>query len=103
MPGKETAETAGTETAGTGNALPELSEEAFDGMLSELENAVYALDAEKMRDIVRRAENFRYHGEALAGALRPVWRKIEMCDYMSAMDAVSGIRERLKQKGGGGA
>ena len=103
VPGEETAETAGTESAGTGNALPELSEEAFDGMLSELENAVYALDAEKMRDIVRRAENFRYHGEALAGALRPVWRKIEMCDYMSAMDAVSGIRERLKQKGGGGA
>lgn len=82
-------------------ALPELSEEDFDVLLKSLEEAMYALNGEEMLEIVSEMQNFRYYGTALEEALKPVRKKIEMADYMSAADAVSEMREKWKQKGGG--
>ena len=84
-------------------ALPELSEEAFDAHQERLEEAMYALDGTKMQEILAEIQDFQYHGTALAELLEPVMKKIEMSDYMSAADAVQGIREALKQEGGGEA
>ena len=105
----------GTDTAGSkeraansGNAeadskLPELTEDDFDRIQEELESAMYELDGGRMSAILSKLQGYRYCGAALAEALEPVKRKIEMSDYMSAVDAVSGIREKLKQIGGGKA
>ena len=64
---------------------------------------MYALDGTKMQEILAEIQDFQYHGTALAELLEPVMKKIEMSDYMSAADAVQGIREALKQEGGGEA
>ncbi len=91
----------GTDGDETENVLPELSEEAFDDLLAGLENAMYALDGERMLDLIQKMQGFLYHGAILEEELGAVRKKIEMSDYMSAVDAVSGIRESMKRKGGG--
>lgn len=73
-----------------------LSEEKFDEFLTELEDAVYALDGERMLAILSEMQEYQYHQTELAGKLAPVRKKIEMSDYMSAIEAVSRIREGLK-------
>ena len=90
-------------SAEAGLELPELTEEAFDEILSELENAMYELDGGRMSELLSKLQGFGYCGTVLKEALEPVKKKIEMSDYMSAVDAVSGIREKLKRKGGGRA
>lgn len=109
-PEPEGAGTAGAEMDGekavraeAADGLPELSEEAFDEKLSGLEDAMYALDGEAMLALISEIEGFRYHGTALSGAFLSVRKKVEMSDYMPAVDAALGIRENLKRKGGGEA
>jgi len=96
-------EQASEETAGWDNAMPELEEAAFDKALTELENAMYELDGARMSELLSQIQGYRYRGTALAQVLGPVKKKIEMSDYMSAVDTLSEIRERLKREGGGKA
>ncbi|MDE7341009.1 MAG: response regulator [Lachnospiraceae bacterium] len=98
----------GEQTADGGNGeavceLPELTEEDFDKILTELEDAMYVLDGARLSELVSRLQGYCYCGTSLTEALEPLHKKIKMSDYMSAVDAVSRIRERLKQKGGGKA
>ena len=90
-------------SAEVGSELPELTEEAFDKILAELENAMYELDGGRMQELLSGLQGYRYCGAVLTEALQPVKKKIEMSDYMSAVDAVSGIREKRKREGGGRA
>lgn len=83
--------------------LPEIAEAALDEMQAELENAMYELDGERMAELLLRMQGYRYCGTALTEALEPVRKKIEMSDYMSAVEALSKIRKKLEQKGGGKA
>ena len=80
--------------------LPELSEEMFDGMLTELEDAMYALEGERMLAILSQMQEYQYCRAALEKKLTPVKKKVEMSDYMSAVDTVSKIRKELKSKKG---
>ncbi|MCM1251371.1 MAG: ATP-binding protein [Clostridium sp.] len=83
-----------TETAD----MPELSEDEFDSILTGFEDAVYALDGEKMRTLLSDMQNCRYHHAALAQRLDVVKKKVEMTDYMSALDALANIREELRKE-----
>lgn len=74
----------------------ELSEEKFDEFMTELEDAMYALDGGRMTAIISEMQEYQYHQTELAPKLTPVRKKIEMSDYMSATEAVSRIREGLK-------
>lgn len=74
----------------------ELGEDRFDELLAELEDAMYALDGERMLEILSEMQEYQYHQTELAGKLTPVRKKVEMSDYMSAVEAVSRIREDLK-------
>lgn len=78
--------------------LPELSEEMFDRLLSELEDAMYALEGERMFAVLSQMQEYQYCQTALEKKLAPVKKKVEMSDYMSAVDTVSKIREELKNK-----
>lgn len=75
--------------------LPELSEEHFDRLLTELENAVFSFDEEQMLTIVEELQGYQYHHSSMVKELDPVKKKIEMSDYMPALDMVSGIRNKL--------
>lgn len=76
--------------------LPELKEDMFDGLLVELEDAMYALDGEQMLSVLSQMEEYQYCRTPLKDKLTPVRKKVEMSDYMSAVDLVSKIREELK-------
>lgn len=76
--------------------LPELKEDMFDRLLVELEDAMYALDGEQMLSVLSQMEEYQYCRTPLKDKLTPVRKKVEMSDYMSAVDLVSKIREELK-------
>ena len=79
-------------------ALPELDDTAFDELFSGLEDAMYSLDGEQMLTILSKMQEYQYCNTPLKEKLAPVRKKIEMSDYMPAVDAVSDIRESLKNK-----
>lgn len=68
--------------------MPELSEEAFDARFSELEAAMFALDEARMKDILMQLAEYRYHGKSLKKKVDAVIGKVEMSDYMSAVEQV---------------
>ena len=73
---------------------PELSEETFAEKLIELENVTYEFDANKVLPILDELSRYAYHTKDLANELKPVYKKVEMFDFMSAYEAVVKIKER---------
>ena len=71
-----------------------LSEEAFDAKLMELENASYDLNGEKMHEILNDLSTYSYMGVNLQKELKPVYKKVEMFDFMSAYEAVAKIKKK---------
>ena len=64
---------------------------------------MYDFDEARMLAILSEMQRYQYGGAALRGELEPVKEKVENTDYMSAVDAVSHIRDRLKHGEEGGA
>lgn len=83
--------------------LPVLKDSEFEEKIQELEEAMYELDGGLMLEILEELQRYQYHGTPLEEPLAPVRRKIEMSDYMSAVETLSKIKSRLKdgEKGGG--
>ena len=73
---------------------PSISEEAFEQCLVDLENASYDLDGDKMQTIIEELVAYSYEGIDLQKELKPVLKKIEMFDYMSAYEAVVKIKKK---------
>ncbi len=73
---------------------PAISEEIFDAQLVELENASYDLDGHKMQQILDELCAYSFADKDLQKELKPVYKKIEMFDYMSAYEAVAKIRKK---------
>ncbi len=101
-------EIAGAGEAKTGMAkaemeMPDLSEEAFDELAAKLEDAMFALDGEEMLAVLEKMQIYSYHQTPLSERLSPIRKKIEMSDYMSAVDMLSRIRQELKAGMEGGA
>lgn len=74
----------------------ELDEETFNHLLEELEAAMYELNGEQMLSILSKLQEYEYCQTPLQEKLVPIKKKVEMSDYMSAVDTVSKIRENLK-------
>ena len=68
--------------------MPVLSDEEFDAKFQELESAMYALDGEKMKEILMQLAQYRYHGKSLKKKIDSVISKVEMSDYMPAVEQV---------------
>lgn len=79
--------------------LPQISEEEWDRLVSALEDIMFDFDADAMLAILSDMEAYQYYGTPLDHVLSPVKRKIEMSDFISAVDLLKEIRKRL-QKGG---
>lgn len=73
---------------------PELTEEEFAQKLVELENVTYEFDADKVLPILDELGKYAYHSMDLAKELKPVYKKVEMFDFMSAYEAVAKIKEK---------
>lgn len=82
--------------------MPELDEDGFDRLQGRLEDAVYSFDSSQMLAVLSEMQEYRYCNLPLREKLVPVLKKIEKSDYMSAVDAVSSIRDKLRngQEGG---
>lgn len=72
---------------------PELGLAEFEAKLVELENATYEFDGSKVIPILDVLSEFAYNGKDLAKELKPVYKKVEMFDFMSAYEAVVKIKE----------
>lgn len=83
--------------------LPELDEDMFDSLYAEFEDAMYALDGERMLEVLSQMQGYQYCQASLEEKLAPVRKKVEMSDYMSAVDLVSKIREELIYNREGGS
>ena len=83
--------------------MPELNESDFDEMFARFEDAAYALDGGTMLAVVSELQKYQYHQTALEKKLASVKKKVEMSDYMSALDTLTHIREELTKETEGGA
>ncbi len=72
----------------------------WERWMKELEDATFSLDGEKMLLLLKEMQKYCYLGKSLECALKPVVRKVEMSDLMSAYELVSSLQEKW-QKGGG--
>lgn len=91
---------SGMQAANLAENLPELADEVFDKVLSSMEEAMFDQDGKEMLRLLDPLKNCQYHNMPLAGKLGAVQRKIEMEDYMSAVDMLADIRKNLEEKGG---
>lgn len=80
--------------------LPELADAAFDEILSSMEEAMFEQDGAELLRLLCTLQTYQYHQTPLAAELTGVQRKIEMEDYMSAVDMLADIRKKLAEKGG---
>ena len=72
----------------------EIADELFEEKLTELENASYDLDGERMVQILDELSTYSYAGKDLQKEVKSVYKKIEMFDYMSAYEAVAKIKKK---------
>ncbi len=78
--------------------LEQLTEELFNQMISEMENAMYTLDANAILESLNKLQNYSYCGEPLKKSLVQAVRKVEMSDFMSAVDLVVKLKKRIEGK-----
>ena len=77
------------------NQLSDLENAAFDRIIADMEEAMYDLDGTRLLEILSELQKYQYNGKALAEAVAPVRRKIEMSDYVSAVEMVVRIKNKL--------
>ena len=73
---------------------PSLSEEEFTSKLAKLEQVTYEFDANRVIPILDELSQYTYHAKDLAKELKPVYKKVEMFDFMSAYETVVKIKEK---------
>ena len=69
-------------------------------MLAEMEDAAYVQDGEHLQEMVVKLQNYQYQGNALAELVVPVLKKIEKADYISAVEMIERILNKLTDKEG---
>lgn len=73
---------------------PEISEEMFTEKIFLLENVTYEFDSNKVIPVLDELSKYTYHSKDLAKELKPVYKKVEMFDFMSAYETVVKIKEK---------
>ncbi len=78
--------------------LPVLAEEEFERIVSEMEQVMYSLDGERLAGYITELQKYQYSGKELKDLLEPIHRKIEMSDYISAVESVVRIKNKLSDR-----
>lgn len=78
--------------------MPALNDSGFEKLLKEFESAVFTLKAENVQRVLDELQKHSYRKHSLKKLLEPLNEKVEMCDFMSAYEAVLHLEERLKEE-----
>lgn len=79
--------------------LDVLEASAFEEILGEMEQAVYSWDGAKLTALVEQLQAYQYAGKSLREVLAPVKKKVEMSDYVSAVELTGRLKSQLDSKG----
>lgn len=75
-----------------------LTQESFAAMLQNMEKAMYDLDEERLMGIVLELQKYRYCDNSLREVLAPVKKKVEMSDYVSAVELTMRLKEEMESR-----
>lgn len=75
--------------------LQELPEDEFNKRIADMEAAAYSFDIDMLIKQLDELEQYSYKGNALKTALSPARRKIEMSDYISAVDWLANWKNNI--------
>ncbi len=78
--------------------LSALEPEVFQQIVKDMEVAMYALDGERLLEIVAELQRHKYREASLKELLLPVRKKVEMCDYVSAVELTMRLKNQLDSK-----
>ena len=78
--------------------LPVLDEDVFEQMIQDMENAMYSLDGDKIGEIVSQLQEYQYQGVPLKASFAQIKRKVEMSDYISAVEMAMRLKQSLANK-----
>jgi signal transduction histidine kinase/CheY-like chemotaxis protein len=79
----------------------ELSEEEFDRLLSEMEEAVFSLEGERLKELLGTLKNRQYCQVPLRTKIEPLEKRVEAFDYMAVLESVKSLREQIRAGEGG--
>ena len=68
--------------------LPVLSTERLERIIEQMEETMYSLDGERLLELISELEKYQYHGQSMKEVLTPIRRKVEMYDYISAVESI---------------
>ena len=77
---------------------PVLEDAVFEQMILRMKEAMYALDGDGLIEMVTELEQYKYHGSSLKASMAQVKRKVEMLDYMSAVELVVRLQKELAER-----
>ena len=69
--------------------IRELGDEDFDSVLEKMEESIYELNSQYMLEITEQLKRCSYRGVSLQEIMAAAQRKIEMSDYLSAVDMIA--------------
>ena len=69
--------------------VKEISGEEFEKIIADMEMAVFAFETDVLTKNLEELEKYSYKGNVLKNVLAPVRRKIEMWDYISAVELLA--------------
>ena len=78
--------------------LPDLDAKEFEQVIANMEKAMYELDEDVLLALLSEMEHYQYCGVALETICTPARRKVEMCDYVSAVEMVERFKSELENK-----
>lgn len=72
-----------------------LSGDEFNDIISKMEMAAYTFEIDNLVKWLEELEKYSYNGNVLKNALASVRRKIEMADYISAVDLLASCKREM--------
>ncbi|MBQ8280188.1 MAG: response regulator [Roseburia sp.] len=77
----------------------EIDTHTMQSYIAELDTATFDFDGEKMLDIIGKMEHCSYMGQPMQKVIDTARRKVEMSDYMSALDGIIKWKEQAEKEG----
>ncbi|MBP9997569.1 MAG: response regulator [Lachnospiraceae bacterium] len=78
--------------------LVAVSDEELDKIIAEFEDAAYTFEADNMHGVLDRLKGCMYNGNPLDEDVANIRRKVEMSDYMSAIDSINRMKDIYRNR-----
>ncbi len=77
------------------NTLSVISTDALERIIEQMEDVMYSLDGERLLELISELEKYQYKGQIMKDVLVPIRRKVEMYDYISAVESIMRWKNEL--------